>query len=187
MGFSDVLDVFSNLMLIGDRKSHRRSSSTSGILYTILLIIGIVWFFIELNSILNLLSTFLFLLLFIGIGLIASLGNVILTYRLKLIEQFTKKDYYLIVSSTCLLIISLGSFVNRNYGTERHESEQAVVLEEPANGENITTLVVGLSNEKVRLRISNTTDIARSLQKGDSMEIKRTVGLLGFDFISNLE
>ncbi|MEM9674294.1 MAG: hypothetical protein AAF992_17000 [Bacteroidota bacterium] len=187
MSFLDILDVFSNLLSIGDSHSYkqRRGKSTGRTLFVVLLIIGIGWSAIELIRILDLISSLLFVGVFTLLGLILSFGSVVLTYRLNLIEHFKRGDYLLIVTTNCLIVVSLASFVNRNYGSERDNTEQAVILSHPINGENITTMLVGFDNKEVETRAPRT--YGQALQKGDTVEIRLTDGRLGFDFISRIE
>ncbi|MEM6840607.1 MAG: hypothetical protein AAF632_00135 [Bacteroidota bacterium] len=122
---------------------------------------------------------------FIVLGFILSFVNIVLTYRLNLIEYFKGGDYILIVASTCLIVVSLASFVNRNYGLERDNTEQAVILSHPINSENITIISVGFNNKRAETRVPRT--YGQALQKGDTVEILLTDGRLGFDFINSLK
>jgi prolipoprotein diacylglyceryltransferase len=111
MSFLDIVDIFSNLSLIGD-KEHGTKRPRIYILFYFLLVPGIFWFVIELKSILNLPSPFLFLGLSFAGGLILTTGTIILIYKLKLIEILRLRDFFSILIPVTLLTISLTSFIN---------------------------------------------------------------------------
>lgn len=187
MGFLDILDVFSNLLSLGDNQSYkqRRGKSIGRALFVVLLIIGVGWFAIELIRIIDLISSLLFMGVFIVLGFILSFVNIVLTYRLNLMEYFKGGDYLLIITATCPIIVSLASFVNRNYGSEQDNTEQAIILSHPINSENVTIISVGFNNKKAKTRVPRT--YGQALRKGDTVEILLTDGRLGFDFINSLK
>lgn len=112
MGLSDLLDVFVNLSLLGNKKPGTKRPKIY-ILFYILLIPSIFWFVIELRSILNLQSPYLFLGLFIVLGLIFTALTIVIIYRLRLIEELTKKDVFVILIPVTLLTVCLANYANR--------------------------------------------------------------------------
>lgn len=114
MGLSDLLDVFVNLslLLLGGKKPGTKRPKIY-ILFYILLIPSLVWFIIELRSILRLQSPYLFIALFIVLGLILTVLTIIVIYKIGLIEKMTKKDFFLILIPMTLLTICVASYANR--------------------------------------------------------------------------
>ena len=82
------------------------------VLFYFLLIPSIFWFAIELKSILNLPSPFLFLGLSGAGGLVLTMGTIILIYKLGLIEILRLLDFFTILIPVTLLTISFASFIN---------------------------------------------------------------------------
>jgi hypothetical protein len=124
MSFLDILDIFSNLSLMTEDKGHGTRRPKTGdnghgttrpkiyFLFYILLIPSIFWFVIELKSIKNLPSPFLFLGLSFAGGLILTIGTIILIYKLGLIEILRLTDFFSILIPLTLLTISFASFIN---------------------------------------------------------------------------
>jgi hypothetical protein len=112
MGISDLIDVFVNLSLIGGKKTGTRRPKIY-ILFYILLVPSLFWFIIELRSILTLQSPFVFLGLFIVLGLILTALTIIVIYKVGLIEELTKKDFFLILIPVTLLTVCLANYANR--------------------------------------------------------------------------
>jgi hypothetical protein len=179
MGLFDVVDIFTSLSLLGQKDAEKKRPRIF-ILFYILFILGLFGLFIELNPIFNLLTPIWFIGLFTIIGLLLTLGTVILIWKLNLIEQINRKDFFAILIPITLLTISGASFINRSYG--KTNNFQTVVVNDPQHGTNISKAVVILDGEDIWTRVPRTTD--SSLKKGDLLEIRKTKGLLGFDIIS---
>jgi hypothetical protein len=176
VNFLDLIDVFTNLTLIGNNT--KRKTTVAIVIITILLVIAIVSFVIELVSILQYLSPILFFSLFGIVGVIFSIFSVIALYKTGFLEEFSKSDYWIIFMTVSLFTISAASFLNRKFGTTSDIT--LVVLENPKQGRNIT---VKIDNENVLLRVP--TEIVNLYKKGDSIMITRTEGLLNFDLIQS--
>ncbi len=112
MGLSDLLDAFVNLSLLGHKKPGTKRPKVY-ILFYILLIPSLFWFVIEWRSILTLHSPFLFLGLFIALGLIFTALTIVIIYKIGLIEELTKRDIFLILIPVTLLTICLANYANR--------------------------------------------------------------------------
>ena len=114
MSFLDILDTFSNLSLIGDKEPGTRRPRIY-ILFFILLIPSILWFVVELKSVMKLQSPLLFLGLSTVVGLILTIGTIILIFKLDLIERIGTKDFFAIFIPLTFLTVSIASFVTRTY------------------------------------------------------------------------
>ncbi|MBI3220538.1 MAG: hypothetical protein HYZ44_13575 [Bacteroidetes bacterium] len=112
MSFLDILDIFSNVSQIGDKEPGAKRPKIY-VLFTILLVPGIFWFAIEVQSIVQLPSPFLFLALSITGGLILTIGVIILLYQLALIETLRLRDFFTILIPVTLLTISFVSYAMR--------------------------------------------------------------------------
>ena len=181
MDFLDIIDVFVNLSRLGDIKTEAKKPKIF-ILFSVLLIGGIFWFVVELNSIFDLLSPVKFLGLFIMAGLILTIGTIILIYKLDLIEELRRKDFFLILIPVTLMTVSLASFVNRTY--EINKQESLVTISDPLQGATISRVLVKLDGKEVRIRIPKSIGV--SLQDGDSILVQKKKGLMGFEIIGNI-
>jgi hypothetical protein len=114
MSILDIIEVFSELLVIGDKQAGPKRPKIY-ILFYVLLMPSIIWFAIELKSVLGLTSPILFLGVFTLIGLILTIGTVIVIYKLGLIEELRKKDFFTILIPVTLLTICIASFVSRTY------------------------------------------------------------------------
>jgi hypothetical protein len=114
MSFLDILDTFSNLSLIGDKENGTRRPRIY-ILFFILPIPSILWFVVELKSVMKLQSPLLFLGLSTVVGLILTIGTIILIFKLDLIERIGTKDFFAIFIPLTFLTVSIASFVTRTY------------------------------------------------------------------------
>ena len=179
MSLLDVVDIFTNTSLLTDKGVEKERPKIL-ILFYILMIPGVLGLVIELNSIFNLLKPIWFIGLFIIIGLLLTLGVVILVWKLNLIDQIQRKDFVAILISITLLTISGASFVNRNYGLT--SNYKTFVITEPQHGTTISKTVVTLDGEDIWIRIPKSTD--SFVKKGDLIVIQKTKGLLGFEIIS---
>jgi hypothetical protein len=79
-----------------------------------------------------------------------TLGTVILIWKLNLIEQINRKDFFAILIPITLLTISGASFINRSYG--KTNNFQTVVVNDPQHGTNISKAVVTLDGEDIWTR-----------------------------------
>jgi hypothetical protein len=177
MNFLDLIDVFTNLTLIGNNT--KRKTTIAIVILTILLLIAIVSFVIELVSILQYLSPILFFSLFGIVGVIFSIISVIALYKRSFMEGFRKSDYWIIFVTVCLLTISAASFINRKLGTKFDIT--LVVSENPKKGRNISRIPINIDNNNTLLRTP--AEIGNSYKEGDLITITRTEGLFNFDLI----
>src|SRR5687767_1944706 len=116
MNFLDLLDVFTNLSVIGNNS--KRKTTIAILTLTILLLVAIVFFVMELVSILQYLSPILFFFVFGIAGIVFSIVVVIALYKMGFIEGFRTSDYWIIFVTVCLLTISITSVINRKLGTK---------------------------------------------------------------------
>jgi hypothetical protein len=114
MSFLDILDIFSNISQVGDNEPGTRQPRIY-VLFFVLLIPSILWFVVELKPIMTLSSPLLFLGLSIVVGLVLTIGTIILIYKLDLIEGIRTKDFFSIFIPLTLLTVSIASFVMRTY------------------------------------------------------------------------
>lgn len=112
MNLFDVLTALADLSMIGNNDSKEKRPKIY-ILFFLLIIPAVLWFVIELKSIRVLTSPILFTVVFVGAGILCSVGIIILIYRLGLIERLTMKDVLTIVFPVTLLTVSLASLINR--------------------------------------------------------------------------
>lgn len=177
MSFWDAVDFFSNLLILGGDKSER-NRPVIFIFFYILIVLGIFLFAIELTSITNLRSPILFLGLFVTIGITLTFGIIILFFRLNLIEQIKRKDFFTILIPIILLTISLASFMNRNYGFNKQNL--IVKTYKPIHKENSSSVLVNLNGEEIRMNVPKHIG---KLQDSDLLKVERRMGLMGFEII----
>jgi hypothetical protein len=177
MNFLDLLDVFTNLTLIGSNK--KRNTTVAIVIFTILLLIAIVTFVIELVSILQCLSPLLFFTVFGFVGVIFSMLSIIGLYKTGIMEDFHKRDYGLIFSIVCLFTISVGSFINRQLGTTFDTT--SLVSADPKKAANISHIPIRIDDNNMLLRAP--AEIGNLYKKGDPITVTITEGFLNFDLI----
>ncbi|SKC86883.1 hypothetical protein SAMN05660236_5280 [Ohtaekwangia koreensis] len=114
MSILDIIEVFSDLLVISDKQAGPKRPKIY-ILFYVLLLPSIFWFAIEIRSVTALASPILFLGIFTLIGLILTIGTVIVIYKLELIEELRKKDFVTILIPVTLLTLCIASSVNRTY------------------------------------------------------------------------
>ncbi|WP_316793752.1 hypothetical protein [Pedobacter frigoris] len=178
MSLLDVVDIFSNLSLIGNKNIAKKKPKVY-VVFEILLALSIFWFALELNLIFNLLSPIVFLSLFIAFGLILTIGIIILIYKKNLIEELRWRGFFTILIPIILLTISFASFANRTYEVDKHES--LVTIRDPLQGRNISRVLVTLDGEEIRIRVPKS--IGGTLQNGDTLSVEKKDGLMGFGII----
>jgi hypothetical protein len=110
-------------------------------------------------------------------------ATIILIYKLDLIEELRRRDFFAILIPMTLLTISLASFVNRTYEIYKHES--LVTVSDPLQWTNISRVLVKLDGEEIRIRVPKS--IGGSLQNGDSLRVEKKKGLMGFEIISDVK
>jgi hypothetical protein len=176
MSFLDIVDIFSNISQLGEKRSSMNRPKIY-VLFYILLAVSIFWFALELNSISNLISPFIFIGLFTAVGVSLTICIIILTYKLELFGQLSVKDFFEILIPITFLTICTASFVNRTSGDSKYKS--LLTIYDPI--QVVDKVIVKLDGENIRIKIPES--IVYSLKKGDLMRIEKKTGLIGFDLI----
>lgn len=114
MGFSDIIDIVTNLALLGNRRPNGKRPEIYMLFY-VLIIPGLFWFLVELHTILELPSPIAFIAIFTGTGFLISIGTIITMYKLGLIEYLKGTDMFAVLIPVILFTISTASFINRCY------------------------------------------------------------------------
>ena len=109
-----ISEIFANPLSTRDKDARKRKPKIYFVFF-ILLIPSFLWFLVELKSIFDLTSPILFLVIFIGTGLLLSVGTIILIYKLGLIKELGAMDVFTILVPVTLLTVSLASLTNRTY------------------------------------------------------------------------
>ncbi|NOS93619.1 MAG: hypothetical protein HOP30_17000 [Cyclobacteriaceae bacterium] len=177
MDFLDILDVFFLFSSDeGDGKKRTRSKGIFSVVKILVLLGAMAWCVYETVQVLELTEPFLFALNFSTIGFVLTILIVVVVWKMDWIEYITPRNFLSYLIPTVLISVSSASFINRYYASNRIIE---VVVE--MNSGNDAFVLKSTAKEKFNFVVSNEDYF--DLKLGDSIQLKYSEGLLGFDWM----
>ncbi len=175
MDFLDFLDVFFLFSSgKGDGKKRKESNSTFLAIKIVVLLGAIAWCAYEITQVVELTKPIVFVLFFSGFAFVLTILILAIVWRLDWIEYITVRTFLFYLVPTTLISFSSASFINRYYGSER-----IIEVVVSTNTSNNSITLQSKVDEKFKLVVSK--EDYPDLRLGDSIRLKYSEGLLGFD------
>jgi len=121
MSLLDIFDAAHNGLGFSNELAKKRPKII--IILYVLFVPTLLWIVLEAAYIALLTSPFWFLSLFISIGILLSFLIAYLLWRTSIIDYYTPKSFFGLSVIVCLLILSLASFTNRQFGTKNNANQ----------------------------------------------------------------
>lgn len=112
MDFLEVLGFITDILNLGSKKDSRSEPKIFG-LFKFLFVVGFVCLMLEINAISHLPNLWLFVVGSLILGLILSIGTILLLFRFELIDFIRTKDYFTISIPILFITPALVSFLIR--------------------------------------------------------------------------